>query len=279
MPAGQTSLEFVAVGDPGNATDTGGCSDLGAVAYTYKIGKFHVTAAQYCQFLNAVAATDTYGLYNPYMENVGGPYSYPPSRCGCGIKRGGVSGSYTYSVLPDSGVPGKPGYANYANFPVNYVSWADAARFCNWLQNRQPTGAQGSGTTETGAYTLKGAIADKKLMEIKRNSGAVYFLPTMHEWHKAAFYKGGGTNTGYWRYATKSDTPPSNALSSTGTNNANFLAPPTPIQSISLRPSASSPDRQGHIARMTWEAMSASGPNRLSSNSLASCLVRRSSTR
>ena len=45
--------------------------------------------------------------------------------------------------LPDAGVPGQAGYANYANFPVNYVSWGDAARFCNWLQNNQPTGVEG----------------------------------------------------------------------------------------------------------------------------------------
>ena len=27
-----------------------------------------MTVGQYCQFLNAVAATDTYGLYNSYMR-------------------------------------------------------------------------------------------------------------------------------------------------------------------------------------------------------------------
>ena len=196
-------------------------------------GKFDVTAAQYCQFLNAMAATDTYGLYNPYMENVGGPYSYPPTRCGCGIKRSGVPGRYTYSVLPDSGVPGKPGYANYANFPVNYVSWGDAVRFCNWLQNGQPAGTQGPGTTETGAYTLKGAITDKELMEIKRNSGATYFIPTMHEWHKAAFYKGGGTNAGYWRYPAKSDIPLAMCFPQPARTTPTSWTPATRIQSIS----------------------------------------------
>lgn len=40
--------------------------------------------------------------------------------------------------------------------------------------------------------------------------------------YKAAYYKGGGTNAGYWTYPTKSNTTPSNILSSTGTNNANF---------------------------------------------------------
>ena len=36
--------------------------------------------------------------------------------------------------------------------PVFDVSWGDAARFCNWLQNGQPaTGSEGTATTEAGA--------------------------------------------------------------------------------------------------------------------------------
>ena len=42
-----------------------------------------------------------------------------------------------------------------ANCPVFNVSWGDAARFCNWLQNGQPTtGLENVSTTENGAYTL-----------------------------------------------------------------------------------------------------------------------------
>ena len=33
------------------------------------MGKNDVTVGQYCQFLNAVAATDTYGLYNATWED------------------------------------------------------------------------------------------------------------------------------------------------------------------------------------------------------------------
>ena len=39
----------------------------GAVDYNYSIDKYDVTLGQYTQFLNAVAKTDTYGLYNSYM--------------------------------------------------------------------------------------------------------------------------------------------------------------------------------------------------------------------
>jgi formylglycine-generating enzyme len=206
MPSGQTSLQFVTVGDPGNANDTAG-SYRGAVAYTYQIGKYDVTVAQYCEFLNAVAATDNYGLYNTGM-------AIPPSSgwyaVGCGIARSGNSGSYSYEVT------GNP------DFPVDYVSWGSAARFCNWLQLGQPTGSEGPETTEAGAYTMDGATTNAALMAVTRNAGATYWIPTRDEWYKAAYYKGGGTNAGYWTYPTRSDFTPSNVLSETGTNNANF---------------------------------------------------------
>ena len=58
------------------------------------------------------------------------------------------------------------------------VSWGDAARFCNWLQNGQPTsGTEGTGTTETGAYTLNGATTNTQLMAVAstRNAGGHLF--------------------------------------------------------------------------------------------------------
>jgi formylglycine-generating enzyme len=198
MAPGLTSLQFVGVGDPGNSADAG----YGSVGYTYDMGKFDVTAAQYCEFLNAVADTDKYGLYSTNMTNA----------YGCNILRTGATGSYAYSVSAD-----------YANRPVNCVSWGDAARFCNWLQNSQKSGAQDAATTEDGAYLLNGAVLQADLLAVTRKAGAGFFLPSEDEWYKAAYYdpnKAGGA--GYWDYPTRSDTAPSNVLSATGTNNANY---------------------------------------------------------
>ena len=86
------------------------------------------------------------------------------------------------------------------NKPVNYVNWFDAARVANWLHN-----GQGSGSTETGAYTLNNATTGDAPAV---NPGASYFLPTEDQWYKAAYYKGGGTNAGYWEYGTQSDAAP-----------------------------------------------------------------------
>ena len=133
MPNGLTNLETVPVGDAGNAADFRyGGGGHGGVNYSHSIGKYEVTAGLYCQFLNAVAATDTYALYNSQMAS--GPH-------GCGVVRSGDSAGYTYAVAAD-----------WANRPVNYVSFWDACRFTNWLGN----GQGGPGTTETGAYTLAG---------------------------------------------------------------------------------------------------------------------------
>jgi hypothetical protein len=81
MPAGQTGLETVSVGNPGNAADFRRFAvGYGSVAYSYQIGKYEVTAAQYTEFLNAVATTDTYSLYSPNMDATINSY-------GCNIKR------------------------------------------------------------------------------------------------------------------------------------------------------------------------------------------------
>ena len=54
------NIETVPVGNPGNAADTRYASPgYGAVPYLCNIGKFEVTAGQYTEFLNKVAATDT----------------------------------------------------------------------------------------------------------------------------------------------------------------------------------------------------------------------------
>ncbi len=63
--AGTVNISLVPVGDPGNVADP--LTGYGSVPYTYSMGEYDVTVGQYCQFLNAVAKTDTYGLYNTGM--------------------------------------------------------------------------------------------------------------------------------------------------------------------------------------------------------------------
>jgi formylglycine-generating enzyme len=207
-PAGAAPItyELVTVGNAGNANDTGG-SFIGAVAYDYQIGKYEVTIGQFTAFLNAVAATDTYSLYYSWMGTDGHI---------AGISQAGSSGSYTYSVIGS------------ANRPITYVSWFAVARFANWMANGQPTGVQGSTTTENGAYALSGVdnggIAPAKNETNPNTSAAPTFsIPTENEWYKAAYYSptlNGGTG-GYYAYATQSNTAPGNVVGSAA-NQANY---------------------------------------------------------
>jgi len=169
------------------------------------MGRFEVTAGQYKDFLNAVAKTDAYGLYNTEMWS---------SSVGCKIQQIGSSGSYTYSVAPD-----------YANRPVNFVSYGDAMRFANWLHNGQPkTGVQDLTTTEDGSYYLNGATGQADLMVPSRKTNATWVIPTEDEWYKAAYHKNDGVTGHYWLYPTSSDTPPINLLTNPidSGNNATF---------------------------------------------------------
>jgi formylglycine-generating enzyme required for sulfatase activity len=197
------TIDLVPVGNPGNANDTE--TGSGSVSQSYSIGKYEITNAQWREFLTAKASTsDLYGLYDTAMAGTYG-----------GIDHTWSVDHYVYTA--------KGGDANWDNRPVNYVSFWDAARFCNWLHN-----GQGNGDTEHGAYENIGNQST-----FARQPGAKYFIPTENEWYKAAYYdpnKGGARVPGYWDYPMMSDRPtvPSNDLINPDPgNNANFYISPS----------------------------------------------------
>lgn len=199
-------IPTVPIGNVGNAGEAQASGTFGAVDYEYRIGTTEVTNAQYAEFLNAKAKTDTYFLWSTVMGST--------SRGG--ITRSGGFGNYTYSLK-----------ANFADKPVNFMNWYTAARFANWLHN-----GQGSGDTETGSYTLLGGTAiPSNASSITRNPGATWVLPSTNEWYKAAYYDPtlNGGSGGYWDYPTRSDTVPTMAtassvgvISNPGANVANY---------------------------------------------------------
>lgn len=208
LASAQITIPTVPIGHPGNAPDSTG---YGSVAYTYNIGTTEVTNAQYAAFLNAVAATDANDLYNTNMAGSFGA-----------ITRSGSAGSYTYATV-----------SGRANNPVNWVSFWDATRFANWLNNGQPSGIQDNSTTENGTYTLtpSGITANT----ITRNSAWRWAVTSENEWFKAAYHHPaaqGGDGDNYWLYPTSSNTistsqanynqPPSGSVTSVGSYAANF---------------------------------------------------------
>ena len=239
---------MIPVGTPENSSDQS--TGFGAVSEPYTIGEYDVTIGQYTAFLNEIAQTDTYGLYNSSMTNVLNT---------AGITRSGSNGSYEYTVMNNSG--------DSSNRPITNISWFNAARFANWMANGQPQGGcETSATTENGAYDLSvadGLYAQNKSTELRGKYGCVeyvksptsssssslkdmpqaviapakntenpnthsaptYYIPTENQWYKAAYYNqcAGGS---YSLYATHSNETPGNSVGDEN-NQANYLSEST----------------------------------------------------
>ena len=206
--ANGVTIATVPVGYPGNAPDTAvmtdGTTGYGAVPYNYRIGTYDVTNAQYVEFLNAKAsAADPYGLWNSNMD---------VSQFEGAIARLG-SGPYVYTVRP-----------GYANKPVVHVTWFDAVRFANWLQN-----GQGNGDTESGTYTITNggnnsgtASVPDAIQRANWSSAAPlhWLLPSENEWYKAAYFNG-PTGT-YYGYPFQSNAQPAAVAPPGNANSGDF---------------------------------------------------------
>jgi hypothetical protein len=157
-------ISLLNVGAAGNADDVTG---FGAVPHAYAISATEITNRQYVAFLNAVArAADPEGLFRVTSDPA------------YGITRTGSPGDNRFSA-----VPGRE------ELPMVFVSVYDAMRFVNWLENGQPVGAEGPGTTATGTYTItSGGVTANS---ITRNPGRQFALPTEDEWYKAAYFDPG----------------------------------------------------------------------------------------
>jgi formylglycine-generating enzyme len=200
------TIEWVDVGNPGNRADTAIMHDdttgYGSVAYKYRISKYDVTNDQYVQLLNAKdpKGANALGLYNKRMGNA----TFGGIKYNAGDADGGK-----YNVVPGRG-----------NYPVTFITWNNAIRFANWLNN-----GQGDGDTESGAYTLVGGTPKPSNGDrITRNPGAKVFLPNENEWYKAAYYN---SATGlYFKYGTSSDTAPTACPPRGAKNSANYRPSP-----------------------------------------------------
>jgi formylglycine-generating enzyme required for sulfatase activity len=242
--ASAVTMDWAPVGNLGNSCDpqpnvTGaGAGCFGAVPYSYNIGTYEVTNAQYAEFLNAKAKSDPLGLYNPYMASI-------PNGAG-GITRTGDSGNYTYATIPGR-----------ENMPVNWVAFFNAARFANWMSN-----GQGSGDTENGAYTLLGGSSTPSNSDtVTRNQGAVIVLPTENEWYKAAYYNGlSGT---YLDYPAGSDAQTTCAAPVATANQANCSYAVRDLTPIGSYAGSGSPygtfDQGGNLAEWNETIISYSG--------------------
>ncbi len=192
-------FDWAMVGNPGNAGEVQSQGTFGAVSHVYRISKHEVTNAQYTEFLNAADPTggNALALYNSDMSSA--------QNGGINFNGGAANGS-KYQLK-----------SGRDNNPVVFVSFFDAMRFTNWLQN-----GQGSGSTESGVYTIGNGRNET------RSPSATYFIPSENEWYKAAYHKNDGVTGNYWDYPTSTDAVPYSdqrpgSGAPTQSNTANFF--------------------------------------------------------
>jgi sulfatase-modifying factor enzyme 1 len=134
------SIEFVTIGNPGNMADTTGKpNSAGSVAYTYRIGKYEISADMVDK---AIAA----GGLDITHQNLG---------------------------------PNKPAF---------YIDWFEAAIFVNWLNESTHTTPAYKFNSEGDFQLWQRGDAGYDPTNRYRNIEAKYFLPSMDEWYKAAYY-------------------------------------------------------------------------------------------
>ncbi len=187
----QITLEFVEIGDPGNADDQWVASGYsleqqtlavqlpsGGVDYTFGMSKFQLSLAQF------QVANEQIGL--------------------------GQSAEEAHRTYTQQGVenirPAMPATAN----------WSEAAHFVNWLNvvsgfepaykyeyHPGDTEFRLGFSNQLWAPDDQGYNPDNPY----RNGMARFALPTLDEWHKAAFYDPEKGGDGYWEYSSATDDP------------------------------------------------------------------------
>ena len=189
-PTDDFGHDFVKIGRPGNRdalpserVHNVDWPDLGGVRHRYRIARTEVTATQWIEYVEA---------YEPYWVAAGG----------------GRNDSRFTSVLIRASNP------NPANGPPNYsiispaatqtavtMSWYNAARYCNWLHNGK---VNEEWAFETGVYDTStfGLVPGVGYFDQPEHSpGAKFWIPTLDEWTKAAYYdpdRYGEGEDGYW---------------------------------------------------------------------------------
>ena len=128
--ASAVTIPTVPVGNAPNAADTTG---YGAVGNGYRIGTTEVSNSQVRRVLKRQGRQRSVG---PFTTGRWAAVS-------AALRKAAPAPASPYAVIAGRG-----------DMPVNFVSWYDSIRFANWLNN-----GQGSGDTETGAYTLLGGTA------------------------------------------------------------------------------------------------------------------------
>lgn len=206
-------IDFVTVGDVNNVSWMGKSPygpptafGRGSVGYEYRIGRTEVTTAQWLEFVNTFTQREdsSFGL------------ELLPVFWGAQRDFGYQGPGYRWTLRTD--VP----QANM--LPVSYITWRDAALYCNWLHNGKPaersqfiTGAYDSTTWGQGGPYFTDAPTHQP--------GARFWIPTLDEWLKATHYdphRYGDGQGGWWQYPNGTDEPLIPGLPGEGTTSFGY---------------------------------------------------------
>jgi hypothetical protein len=185
----QFTMEFVAIGNPGNAADSSGTpAPVGSVAYSYAIAKFE-TSRDMIEKYNA-----NFGTTNSLVITLA-------------------------DMTPYGG--------NGSNKPASGASWNEAARFVNWLNTSSGGYAAykftSNGVNDNIALWTTADILDYDPSNPYRSKRARFALPNYNEWYKAAYYD--PTSSTYFDYPTAIGLTPTPASGGTVDNTAVYFQP------------------------------------------------------
>lgn len=213
QPVPNYDFSWATIGDTGNAPypggPTSGNAGRGGVDYAYRISKLEISTSQWVNYLNTVSP-----LF-PGIPNFGRP---------------GIWGAQNDPAYPG---PGSryildPNVPNAGQVPVYGIGWRDAARYCNWLHNGKAAtvAAVSSGAYDTSTFTTapNGWLNDQRT----HSPGALFWIPTLDEWLKAAHYdpdRHGPGQGGWWQGPYRSDLPPVPGLPGVGQTSAGLDLP------------------------------------------------------
>jgi formylglycine-generating enzyme required for sulfatase activity len=167
-------MDFVTIGNPGNAADTTGAPNpAGSVGRTFDINTFEVSR----------------GMIEAYNANPGVV-------------------AITMQDMSD-GAGGSNNGGNGVDRPATGITWNEAARFVNWLNIQKGFApaykyANSTITTNLTPWTPNDTL-DYDPLNPYRSKRSNFFLPSFNEWYKAAYHSPGGT---YFDYANGKNTAP-----------------------------------------------------------------------
>lgn len=181
---GPDGIDWVTITNPNNPAysgpdDIGIATGRGSVGYDYRIARTEITTALYLEFYNAFQAR---------IDPAPITMIWRPAVWGATIDTSYTGPGTRYRLINEAA----------ANRPVGGIDWRSIARLSNWLHNDKGSDyadiSNGAYDTSTFGYDSLGRFTD----QVSHNPGAKYWIPTLDEYMKAAYWSPTNPNRDGW---------------------------------------------------------------------------------